>query len=229
MNLTIIRKTAAGIAIVYILIQSFQHFVFAQFPVASSVQEEMMQGHHSLHIARSWLMLISMFAMLILNITVCYIASTINRFWAIVAMAGYFTFFILEAILRSIELFYTQIYLPQQALHADPAALQEILDKFSTFANIQHALYFPLIFSTSITYFSLFFIFRPKVHRIIRFVMLVNILRSSWRLGSDFLNIRWLQGSLYDTVYLPLVVVVFGLTAIWLLRLKNEEILNPER
>ncbi|HVK48037.1 MAG TPA: hypothetical protein VM488_09340, partial [Pseudobacter sp.] len=72
-------------------------------------------------------------------------------------------------------------------------------------------------------------IFRPKVHRIIRFVMLVNILRSSWRLGSDFLNIRWLQGSLYDTVYLPLVVVVFGLTAIWLLRLKNEEILNPER
>lgn len=221
MNLTTIRKTAAGIAIVYILIQSFQHFVFAQFPVASNVQEEMMQGHHSLHITRSWLMLISMFAMLILNITVCYIASTINRFWAIVAMAGYFTFFMLEVILRSIELFYTQIYLPQQALHADPAALQDVLDKFSTFANIQHALYFPLIFSTSITYFSLFFIFKPKAHRIIRFVMLVNILRSSWRLGSDFLNIRWLQGSLYDTVYLPLVVVVFGLTAIWLLRLKT--------
>ncbi|MGN6420424.1 MAG: hypothetical protein ACTHMC_23145 [Pseudobacter sp.] len=221
MDLNTIRKTAAYIAVAYILVQSFQWYVFAQFPAAANAQEEMMQGHHALHVTRSWLMLISMFAMLILNITVCYIAATINRFWAIVGMAGYFTFFLLEISLRSVELFYIQLYLPQQALKADPGVLQNILDKYSTFANIQHALYFPLIFSTSITYFSLFFIFKPKVHRIIRFVMLVNILRSSWRLGSDFLNIGWLQGSLYNTVYLPLVVLLFGLTAIWLLRMKT--------
>lgn len=224
MNLTIIRKTAAGIAIVYILIQSFQWYVFAQFPAAGSVQEEMMQGNYALHITRSWLMLISMFAMLILNITICYIAAKINLFWSLVAMAGYFTFFVLEAILRSVELFYTQIYLPQQSLNADPAAMQNILDKFSTFANIQHALYFPLIFSTFITYLCLFFVFKPKLHRIIRFVMLVNILRSGWRLGSDFLSIQWLQGDLYNTVYLPLVVLIFGLIAIWLLRLKESSI-----
>lgn len=229
MNFTTIRRSAAFIAIAYILVQSFQWYVFAQFPAAANVQEEMMQGHHPLHITRSWLMLISMFAMLILNMTVCYIASKINLFWSVVAMAGYFTFYLLEISLRSVELFYTQLYLPQQALNAAPGTLQNILDKFSTFGNIQHALYFPLIFSTTICYFSLFFIFRPKVHRIIWLVMLANILRSGWRLGADFLNIGWLQGSLYNTLYLPMVVLLFGLTAIWLLRLKNEEILQPGR
>lgn len=230
MNLTIIRKTAACIALAYILIQSFQWYVFAQFPVASNVQEELMQGHHTLHITRSWLMLLSMFGLMIVNITICYIASKINLFWSVIAMIGFLTFFFLEISLRSVELFYTQLYLPQQALHAAPAAMVDILDKFSTFTHIQQALYFPLIFSTSISYVVLFFLFPStvKVHRIIRVVMGVNILRSLWRISADFLNISWLQGSLYNTLYLPLVVLLFGLTAWWLFTLKEEKILRSE-
>lgn len=226
MNFTIIRKAAACIAIVYILIQSFQWYVFEQFPTAANVQEEMMQGHHLLHVTRSWLMLVIMFGLLILNITICYIASRINLFWSAVAMAGYFTFFLLEISLRSVELFYTQIYLPDQVLKADPSILQGIIDKFSTFTSIQHALYFPLIFSITISYFVLFFLFpvKVKVHRIIKVVMGINILRSLWRLGADFLNLSWLQGNLYNQVYLPLVILLFGLTALWLFRLKNAAI-----
>lgn len=223
MNLTIIRRTAACIALAYILIQSFQWYVFAQFPVAANVQEELMQGNHTLHITRSWLMLLSMFGLMIVNITICYIASKINIFWSVIAMIGFLTFFLLEISLRSVELFYTQLYLPQQALNATTTAMEGILDKFSTFTQIQQALYFPLIFSTTISYVVLFFLFpsAEKIHRIIKLVMGINILRSVWRISADFLHISWLQGSLYNTLYLPLVVLLFGLTAWWLLKLRG--------
>lgn len=223
MNLTIIRKTAACIAIAYILVQSVQWYVFAQFPAAANLQEEMMQGAHPLHIARSWLMLLSMFGLMIVNITICYIASRINQVWSVIAFTGFLTFYLLEISLRSVELFYTQLYLPKQALTATPVVMENILDKFSTFTQIQQALYFPLIFSTTISYVVLFFLFPStvKVHRVIRVVMGVNILRSVWRISADFLHISWLQGSLYNTLYLPLVVLLYGLTAWWLLKLKT--------
>ena len=171
-------------------------------------------------------MLIAMFGMMILNITICYIASRISKFWAWVAFTGYFTFFILEALLRSVELFYTQIQLPEQALKADASTMQVITDRFSIFASIQHALYFPLIFSIFISYIVLFFLFpgTPKIFRVIRFVMLANILRSCWRLGADFLGINWLQGNLYDELYLPLVILLYGLTAWWLFKMKDEDL-----
>ena len=226
MKFSTIRNTAACIALAYILIQTWQWYVYAQFSTAANVQEEMMQGHHILHVSRSWLMLIAIFAMTILNIAICYIASYISRFWAWVAFMGYFSFFMLEIILRSVELFYIQLQLPQEALKADTASLPSITDKFTLFYSIQHAMYFPLIFSTLISYVTLFFLFpvKPKVFVIIKIVMGANILRSFWRLGADFLGIKWLQGNLYNDLYLPMVVLLFGLTMWWLLRIKEDDL-----
>ncbi|NML20706.1 hypothetical protein HHL16_07465 [Pseudoflavitalea sp. G-6-1-2] len=226
MNFSTIKKVAAFIALAYILIQTWQWYVYEQFGAPANTQEEMMQGHHILHVSRSWLMLIAIFAMMILNIAICYVASNISRFWAWVAFVGYFAFFMLEIALRSVELFYVQLQLPAEALKADATALQGITEKFSTFYSIQHAMYFPLIFSTTIAYVTLFFLFpsKPKVFMIIKIVMGLNVLRSLWRIGADFLGIKWLQGSLYNDLYLPLVVLLYGLTAWWLFRLKENDL-----
>ena len=218
-----VRIAAAVIALVYIGIQGFQAYVFAQFPSPSSPKEELLQGFHPLHLIRSWLMLFAMFGLLFLYLVICSLAAKVNRFWARFAFSGVFIFLFLEIMLRSIELFYTQQYLPKQALTSNEQALIGIIDKMQTFQTIQVSLYFPLIFSALIAYVILFFLFAggEKVNRLIRFVMMVNILRSFWRLLSDYGNISWLQGNLYNRIYFALVVLLFGLTAWWLLKKKE--------
>ncbi|MBO9561707.1 MAG: hypothetical protein J7621_03000 [Niastella sp.] len=219
-----IRIVAAVVALVYIGIQSFQWYVFGQFPTPASPREELLQGYHPLHVVRSWLMLLAMFGLLFLYYVVCSIAARINHAWGRFAFPGFFIFLILEMILRSIELFYIQQHLPILALKSNGEDLQRIIDQFQTFQSIQQALYFPLIFSGFISYVILFFLFGggQRVNRIIRFVMGVNILRVVWRLLSDYGHVSWLQGNLYDRIYLPLVVLVFGSMAFWLIRYKEE-------
>ena len=220
-----LRLAAAVIALVYIGIQAFQEYVFAQFPSPSSPKEELLQGFHPLHLIRSWLMLFAMFGLLFLYLVICSLAAKVNRLWARFAFSGFFIFLFLEIILRSIELFYTQQYLPEQALKSNAQSLPGIIDKMQTFQTIQVSLYFPLIFSALIAYVILFFLFTggEKVNRLIRFVMAVNILRSLWRLLSDYGNISWLQGNLYNRLYFTLVVLLFGLTALWLFKVKEKQ------
>jgi hypothetical protein len=218
-----VRIAAAVIALVYIGIQGFQEYVFAQFPSPATPKEELLQGFHPLHLTRSWLMLFAMFGLLFLYLVICSLAAKVNRFWARFAFSGVFIFLFLEIILRSIELFYTQQYLPKQALTSNEEALIGIIDKMQTFQTIQASLYFPLIFSALIAYVILFFLFAggEKVNRLIRFVMAVNILRSFWRLLSDYGNVSWLQGNLYNRIYFAMVVLLFGLTAVWLFKKKE--------
>jgi hypothetical protein len=229
MNVKQIRIAAAVIAMVYIGIQGFQEYVFAHFPSPASPKEELLQGHHPLHLVRSWLMLLAMFGLLFLYMVICSLAAKVNRFWARFAFLGLFIFLFLEIMLRSIELFYTQQYLPALMLKNNEQVQAGIIDKMQTFQTIQMSLYFPLIFSTLIAYVLLFFLFAggEKVNRIIRLVMAVNILRSLWRLLSDYANISWLQGNLYNRLYFPLVVFLFGLTAFWLFKVKEDQLDKP--
>ena len=218
-----VRIAAAVTALVYIGIQGFQEYVFGQFPSPASPKEELMQGFHPLHITRSWLMLFAMFGLLFLYLVICSLAAKVNRFWARLAFSGVFIFLFLELIIRSIELFYIQQYLPEQALKSNEQALPGIIDKMQTFQTIQGSLYFPLIFAALIAYVILFFLFAggEKVNRLIRFVMAANILRSIWRLLSDYGNITWLQGNLYNRIYFAMVVLLFGLMALWLFKKKE--------
>jgi hypothetical protein len=226
MNYKNIRIGAAIVALVYIGIQLFQDYVFRSFTTPSTVMEELQQGSHRLHLIRSSLMLGAMFGLLYVRYVICYLAGMLNRFWSILAFISYFVFFMLEVLLRSTELFYAQLLLPKQALGANANELQNILDRFQTFQSIQSALYFPLILSATCSYAILFFVFFPVKHKInwlIKFVLGVDLLRSVWRLSSDYFNVTWLQGDFYSQAYLTLVIITFGPICIWLLKVKDEQ------
>ncbi len=225
MNTKILRVIAAVIALLYIAIQTFQWYVFEQFNTPASAAEELQQGNHPLHLVRSSLMLAAMFMLLYVRYVICFLAGIYNRFWANLAFICYFVFFMLEVLLRSTELFYIQLHLPQKALAANANELNGIIDKFQTFQTIQAALYFPLIVSATISYAILFFLFwsiNQKINWIIRSVLAIDLLRSTWRLLSDYFNVQWLQGDLYSAIYLPMVIITFGPISIWLLTLKDE-------
>jgi hypothetical protein len=226
MNIKILRVVAAIIALVYIAIQTFQWYVFEQFHTPASAAEELQQGNHALHLVRSCLMLAAMFMLLYVRYVICFLAGMYNGFWANLAFICYFIFFMLEVLLRSTELFYAQLSLPQKAQSANANELNGIIDKFQTFQAIQSALYFPLILSATISYAILFFLFwsiKQKGNWIIRSVLAIDLLRSIWRLLSDYFNVQWLQGDLYSTIYLPMVIITFGPISIWLLKLKDEQ------
>ncbi|OQP58350.1 hypothetical protein [Niastella populi] len=224
MNTKILRVVAAVIALIYVAIQTFQWYVFEQFNPPASAAEELQQGNHPLHLVRSSLMLAAMFMLLYVRYVICFIAGMYNRFWANLAFICYFTFFMLEVLLRSTELFYLQLHLPQKARGADAHELKGIIDQFQTFQTIQSALYFPLIVSATISYAILFFLFwsvKQKVNLIIKAVLAIDLLRSFWRLSGDYFNVQWLQGDLYSTIYLPMVIITFGPISIWLLKFKD--------
>jgi hypothetical protein len=230
MNIKILRVAAAIIALLYIAIQTFQWYVFGQFPIPASAAEELQQGNHPLHLVRSSLMLAAMFLLLYVRYVICFLAGIYNRFWANLAFICYFIFFMLEVLLRSTEFFYTQLYLPKKALAANANEVNGIIDQFQTFQTIQSALYFPLILSATISYAILFLLFlsiKQRVNWIIRSVPAIDLLRSFWRLSSDYFNVKWLQGDLYSTIYLPMVIITFGPISIWLLKLKDEQYVKP--
>jgi hypothetical protein len=230
MNIKILRVAAAIIALLYIAIQTFQWYVFGQFPIPASAAEELQQGNHPLHLVRSSLMLAAMFLLLYVRYVICFLAGIYNRFWANLAFICYFIFFMLEVLLRSTEFFYTQLYLPKKALAANANEVNGIIDQFQTFQTIQSALYFPLILSATISYAILFLLFlsiKQRVNWIIRSVLAIDLLRSFWRLSSDYFNVKWLQGDLYSTIYLPMVIITFGPISIWLLKLKDEQYVKP--
>lgn len=227
MNFKHIRVSAAIVALAYIAIQSFQWYVFGQFKAPASTVEELQQGNHPLHLVRSSLMLAAMFGLLYVRYVICSLAAVSHRFWATLAFISYFVFFMLEVLLRSTELFYTQLHLPKLALAANANELPNIVDKFQTFQSIQSALYFPLILAGTFSYAILFFLFSPgrqKINRLIKFVFGVDLLRSLWRLSSDYFGVQWLQGNLYEQIYLPLVFITFGSISIWLLKVKDERL-----
>src|SRR5688572_18779248 len=130
MNIKTIRVSAAIIALMYIAIQAFQWYVFSQFKDPASAAEELQQGNHALHLVRSSLMLAAMFGLLYVRYVICFLAGIYNRFWANLAFFCYFIFFIIEILLRSTELFYTQLALPQKALAVNANDLNGIIDKF---------------------------------------------------------------------------------------------------
>ncbi len=100
---------------------------------------------------------------------------------------------------------------------------------FKPFKRSSLHLYFPLIVSATISYailFCLFLSIKQKVNWIIRSVLAIDLIRSFWRLSSDYLNVKWLQGDLYSTIYLPLVIITFGPIAIWLIKLKDGQFVS---
>lgn len=218
-----LKLAAAIVCLVYILVQSFQWWVFARVPDGADPVVNFLNGHHTLNIIRSWSMLLSMFGLFFISFVVSVMAYQYNRPWALLALVNLFIFSLLEIVLRSIELFYVQVQLPEAYLaNTDPVHRQHIMDTVSTFLGVQGAVYFPLGLGWMLGSLILALIFpNNRAHFIVKFVFFLNAARLLARMLTNYLGMGLLGNEVYDVIYLPLVCLTFGPLAYWLYRNKN--------
>jgi hypothetical protein len=153
-------------------------------------------------------------------------AQNLNRNFTapVFAFLGFFIFCALEICLRSVELFYFQIHLT--GLYQQTASASEqktITDLVDGFQSIQFALYFPLMFSQAVGSIILAATFDRslRLNYLVIFAFALNGFRLAARILGMFLHIAWFD-SFSNSLYLPLVFVIFGLIGIWLLLTKSE-------
>ncbi len=213
------KRAAAIVCIFYILVQSFQEWVFSQAPATSTPPSDFLFESEPISIVRSWLMLVSMFGLLYLHYVLAYTSPVPNRSMQGLAFTAFFTFFLLEVMLRSVELFYVQMQLPAEYAQASETVRAGILSLVGQFRKIQGALYFPLGVSWMLGSFILAGLYsaRPAFHYLITAAFFFNGLRLLMRTITGYLGLNLFPDPIYDALYLPMVFVVFGLTALWLL------------
>jgi hypothetical protein len=216
-------KVGAGIVcVLYMLVQTYQWWVFAQAPSATPTPlEDFLFSAQPLSILRSWLMLFSMFGLFYIFFVLCLSIYETHKASSLLALTGFFVFFLLEIILRSIELFYTQVHLPAEyAATMDPARREAILSYVTQFQQIQRALYFPLGLSQTVGSFIIAGVYPAtlRYNYAIKAIMFINGLRLLLRQLTVYGGIPAFPGDLYDTLYLPLVYVTFGVMAWWFVR-----------
>lgn len=216
------RIAGAVIAVGYIAIQSFQWFVFAQLPEPLDPAQGLLQGAAPLNVTRAVLMLLSFFGLVYLALVACGILYRRRPAMAITAFLGFFTFCLLEVMLRSVELFYIYLRLPAQYLaETDPVARAALLDIPAVFGAVQYALYFPLGLSWIAGSLLLCLgLGGGRYDWLARFAFGLNALRLILRTIDTYI-VGPRYDALYGELYLPLVFLTFGPIALWLL-LPNE-------
>ncbi len=169
-------------------------------------------------------MLLAIFGLLFIYFTICFSFYLHNKAGAILAFLGFFVFFLLEIGLRSTELFYFQIQLPGAYQATTDGILRgEMLRSFEAFQGIQHALYFPLMFAPMIgSVILLAIIPRRRVHWPILAAFGINGVRLLIRILAEYLGWDLLGANFTDRSYLPLVYIIFGLTAWWLVTVDRD-------
>lgn len=220
-----LKLSAAIFCIIYIVIQSFQAWVFKTIPDDPDPVKQLLSGHDPLNITRSWFMLFAMFGLWFVFFTICFSRFQKNKAATILAFTGFSLFCLLEVMLRSTELLYTQIQLPLQYLQAtDDHAKQAILDHFNTFQQIQGALYFPLGLGQIIGSLCIAVYFPNQgVDRFIKIIFLLNAIRLILRTLGNYFDLDPLGfNSVYGDLYLPMVILIDGGKAFWLVKTADE-------
>ncbi|MFB3388345.1 hypothetical protein [Flavobacterium sp. LAR06] len=217
-----IRMAAAVVAIIYILVQTFQWWVFAKVPETGNVITDFLNGGNKLNIYRSWLMLLSMFGLLYLFFTICFDDFRQDKGWRILAFSGFFIFCLLELFIRSIELFFVQGYLVDTYATANSADREPIIKTVTSLQQVWWALYFPLGLSQLLGSIILAGLYLKSmgIDRLIKVVFIINSCRLFLRMLDSYLDINILGIStlLNNELYLPLVIIMFGLKAVWLVK-----------
>jgi hypothetical protein len=100
----------------------------------------------------------------------------------------------------------------------------EMLRSFEAFQGIQHALYFPLMFAPMLgSVILLAIIPRLRVQWPILAALGINAVRILIRILGEYLGWNILGENFTNWSYLPLVYIIFGLTAYWLVRVDRNE------
>ncbi|OXA82139.1 hypothetical protein SAMN05444397_101818 [Flavobacterium aquidurense] len=216
------KTGAAAVAIIYILVQTFQWWVFEKVPDTGNTINDFLSGGNNLNIYRSWLMLLSMFGLLYLFFTICFEDFTQNKGWRILAFSGFFIFCFLELFIRSIELFFVQGYLVDTYATANTEDRAIIIKTVISIQQLWWALYFPLGLSQLLASSILagLYLKSTGIDRLIKVIFIINGCRLFIRMLDSYLHIDILGIStlLNDELYLPLVIIMFGLKAIWLVK-----------
>lgn len=227
-------KIGAGVVcILYILVQSFQWWVFAQAPSATPTPvEDFLFNAEPFSILRSWLMLFSMFGLFYIFFVLCLSVYDTRPAASILALVGFFVFFLLEIVLRSIELFYLQLQLPAAyAAATDAVDREQLLSYVAQFQQVQFAVYFPLGLSQTIGSFIIAGVCptSPRYHYAIKAVMFFNGLRLFLRMLTNYGGIDAFPTYWYDTLYLPMVYITFGVMAWWFFKSSANIFILDER
>jgi hypothetical protein len=218
------RLVAAVFCVAYILIQSFQEYVFRTIPAPNNLTEELLQGAMPMHISRSMLLLLSFFPMIYIFLVIILHDFRKNALLFTVAFIGLFIFCFLEIGIRSIEFFYTQLQMPTAFLQTkDEAVKNSIINNYSVFQSVQIALYFPLMLTQAIASAIISFAFsaRPKINSFVKTAFALNAFRLAGRLTAMVFHVSWFD-SFSGNLYLPFVIIIFGLITIWLIKVKDE-------
>lgn len=214
------KKPAAIVCFIYIMVQSFQWWVYSRLPGESDAVKEFLNGAHILHIWRSSLMLLSMFALWYVYSIVCMITYEKQKVYSILAFICFSVFCFLEICLRSTELFYIQLYLPEQYLgYTDTQSRRLVENIVQNFYQVQSALYFPLGLGW-MTGSILIAAGLPRSgnNAILIATFSINAIRIFLRMLTVYAGCAILTDNIYSAIYLPVVVITFGLLGIWLLR-----------
>jgi hypothetical protein len=220
------RLIAAGFAIAYILVQCFQEYVFRVIPVPANSTEELLQGAMHLHIWRSMLLLLSFFTLIYIFFVICLQNFRKNPTHSFLAFLGFLIFCFLEIGIRSVEFFYIQLQMPADFLQAkDDMLKNSIIDKYLVFQSVQAALYFPLMLSQAIASLivAISYSGKPKINLLIKVALAINAIRLTGRLSAMTFHISWFD-SFSGILYIPFVIVIFGLISVWLIKIKDENI-----
>lgn len=223
------RIVAALFCIAYILIQCFQGYVYSTIPEPANVIEVFLQGAMPIHQLRSLLLLLSFFSLIYVFIVTVFYDLRRQKLLYTVAIIGLLIFCFLEIGIRSIEYFYFQIQLPAAYIQTTSTVAKEsIIEKYTVFQSVQAALYFPLMLSQAIGSILIAIIFpvAPKLNLLIKTAFALNTFRLIGRLLGMIANIHWFD-SFSGTLYLPFVVVIFGLISIWLFCIQEPEQIPP--
>jgi len=226
LEINVSRKTkviAGIITIVYILIQVFQTYVINHLPSTHSLTDELLQGSENLNIWRALLLLLSFFGLIYMFFVICSYNLRYRFIPTIYAFIGFTFFCFSELFLRSIELFYIQIHLPQLfKMTTDINEQKTLLTIFTNFQSIQYALYFPLMLFPAIASFVLAFNFNRthNINYLIISALTFNGIRTILRIIGMYLNIN-IFDFLVGNMYVVFVVLIFGPIAFWLLKVKE--------
>lgn len=211
------RRAAAIVSMLYILVQAFQSYVFAQLPVPAGPAQELLLGAAPLNVARALLMLLSFFAQAYLFLVVCVLAFRRAPLAAVAAYLGFFAYCLIEVLLRSVELFHGQLASPElyQAASSHDAQVQ-VLMQLSVFQSVQRALYFPLMLAQALGSLVLACCLGGgRLGWLASCAFGLNTVRLSLRMFGMYLMPTPLD-PLLDRWFLAFVVAIFGSLALWL-------------
>lgn len=220
-----LKLSAAIFSLLYIFIQAYQAWVFKTIPFDPDVAQQLLDGNNPLHIVRSWLMFFAMFGLWFVFFTITFSRFEQNKAVTVLAFTGFSVFCLLEIMLRSTELLYIQIHLPKLYLSTgDELIKKHILNQYTAFYDIQFALYFPLGLSQIIGSLCIAGYFPNRgIDRFIRVIFLLNAIRLILRSIGNYFHVDIFGfNTVYGDIYLPMVILIDGGKAFWLLKTANE-------